>query len=216
MDAGGIQRLLSSVNAHEACTLLESFRSEFRHFQQLFPALELPVLPPGKSRYSFAMTFVTPDIYSSSGADAVIQIDATRFTVLHDTAKRLAQFFLIHIVLILTDTRSPLDRSFTSSASGSCTLLCYGRCASLTHVKIPEFFCRQFAGGIYGSTCLIRDDILNLPGISFRSSTINCSDSLDAVPLPTENQRHAILANHLLIPLWQLSAFPFVVGAVDR
>ena len=161
MNACAVQRIFAAGDAHKARALLKRLRSEFCYFQELFSALKTAVL-----------LAVCHDVFRNHLADTGnvfqqrcgcrIQIHTDFIdAVLNDTAKRLAELLLVHIVLILADTdgfRIDFDKLCQRVLHAACD----GSGASLSDIKVREFLCGKLACGVNGCSRLVGDHVRNL------------------------------------------------------
>ncbi len=127
-----------------------------------------------------------PDIYSRSGADAVFKSTPTLFTQSSTTPCRASLSFFWFISCWYCPTPIDLGSIFTSSARGSCSLLAID----------AALLCPTSNSGNSSVASLLAEyteapaslTIIYCTGfcISLIISAIICSDSRDAVPLPTD------------------------------
>ncbi len=159
MHTGGIQRVVAVRNAHKARTLFVSLRPQLGHLKQLRPV--------GKSAVGFPVIHdISGDHLTHAGnifqkgCGSGIQVHAYFIhAVFHHAVQRLTQFLLVHIVLVLAhtdgfriDLHKLRQRILQSSGDGSG--------ASLSHVKVGEFFCGQLTRRVHRRTRLVDDHIL--------------------------------------------------------
>ena len=73
----------------------------------------------------------------------------------------IRQFLLVHIMLILTDTKS-LGINLNKFCQRILQTTCHGSRRSLSDVEVRELFCCKGRCRVYGCTCLVNDNILHL------------------------------------------------------
>ena len=83
---------------------------------------------------------------------------------------------------------TPMDCGsiFTSSASGSCSLLAMDAALLCPTSNFGNSSLASLLAEYTDAPASLTITYCTFSGISFNSSTINCSDSLDAVPFPSE------------------------------
>ena len=134
----------------------------------------------------FARALLMPEMYSSKEAEAVFKSTPTLFTQSSTTPPRASPRRFWFISCWYWPTPMDLGSIFTSSDSGSCSLL-----AMDTALLCPTSNCGN------SSVASLLAEYTDAPAsltityctcslISFSKSTMICSDSRDAVPLPTE------------------------------
>ena len=155
-----IQWILAACDTRESCTLLKRLRSELRNLEKLTTALKPAVL-----------LTIRNDIFRDRLADTgnILQKRCRRriqihtnliYTVLNNSTQCLTKLLLVHIMLILSDTdrlRCDLNELCKRILKTSCD----GSRTSLSHIKVRKLLCCQLARGIYRSTRLVCDHILN-------------------------------------------------------
>ena len=161
MDTGCVQRIFASCDPCETCTLLKGFRTKLGNLKKLSSCLETAVF------LTVGYNILCDGLADSGnilqkGCRRSIQIHSDLvYTIFHNAVKGFSQLFLVHIMLILTDTDG-----FRINLYKLCKRILYTSCdgcgASLSNIEIREFFRGKLACGIYRSTCLVGDNILDL------------------------------------------------------
>ena len=134
-----IQRIFAPCDPCETCTLLKGFRAKFRNFEKFPSCLEAAVLLT-VSYDILCDSFADSGNIFQKGGRCCIEIYAYFVhAVLNNSVQCLAQFFLVHVMLVLTDTngfRVDLYKLCQRVLDTSCD-----RCGTtLSHIKIREFF----------------------------------------------------------------------------
>ena len=106
MNTGSVQRIVSIMDPHKACTLLICLRSQLRHLQklmygsQIYRSVSLIFHNILRNRSWKYRKYI-----QEADADAVFKSTPTRiYAVLYHTAQRFSQLLLVHIMLILSHT----------------------------------------------------------------------------------------------------------------
>ena len=134
----------------------------------------------------FAIVPDIPEIYESSGAEAVFKSTPTRLTQDSTTPERASLNFFWFISCWYCPTPIALGSIFTSSASGSCSRLAIEAALLCPTSNLGNSSLASLLAEYTDAPASLTITYCTFCGISFNSSTINCSDSREAVPFPRE------------------------------
>ena len=214
MNAGGVQRVVSAGDPEKSGALFKCLRSQLGYLQQLSSVPESSVFFPVCDDVLCNRPGNSGNVLQK-GSRGGVQIHANLvYGILHHTGQRLAQLFLVHIVLILSDAdgfRINLyqfrQRVLHPPGDGSC--------ASLSDVKIRDLLGSQLAGRIDGCSRLIGNHIGNF----FRNLLQDFHNNLLRFPaggsISHRNQGHTVSVNQFLyLILGRLNLF--LIGGSRR
>ena len=159
MHACSIQWIITSCDTHKSGTLFKSLRTQLCHLQKTFPVGKTAIFfSVGHNVFCNGFTDAW-NIFQQGGRCSIQIHTYLVHTVLNYSGQSFSQLFLVHIMLILTNTNG-LRIDLYQFCQRILYTPCNGSCASLSYIKVRELFCGQLACRIYRSTSFIGDHVL--------------------------------------------------------
>ena len=147
MHACIIERLTAAGNPHKAGALLKGLRPQLRHLEEVSPAYKPSIfLAKCDDILRERLADAGHVLHQRHRRRVEVHADAVH-AVLHDSAQRLIEPLLVHVVLILADSdrlRIDLDQLRERVLHAPC----HRRGAALLHIKVRKFLRCQLAGGV--------------------------------------------------------------------
>ena len=125
-------------------------------------------------------------MYDNSGAEAVFRSTPTLFTQSSTTPVRDSPSFFWFMSCWYCPTPMDLGSIFTSSASGSWSLLAMEAALLCPTSNFGNSSVASLLAEYTEAPASLTITYCTFSGISFKRSTMNCSDSREAVPFPRE------------------------------
>ena len=158
--AGAVKRVVAAVDSQKAGALLKGFCPQFVHFQQLTAV--------GKSAVLFT---VGHNVFGNGGRNtrnvgeqrngSGVKVDAHFvYAVFHNAVQRFAEFFLVHVVLVLSDANG-FRVYFHQLSQWVLQTSCNAGCAALSHVEVGKFLRCKFACRVHRRPRFAYDNVLH-------------------------------------------------------